>query len=184
MKRTKKKASAKSKQKSKAKPKRAPAKVARKPSSRPAAAKPKSTVKAGAKPPAPLRPKTDLTGKSPSELIDLRILDVAGWRAETLNRMRTLIREAHPEVVEEWKWEVPVWSHDGIVCTGEVYQNVVKLTFAHGAAVPDPSNLFNSSLQGNTRRAIDIHEGESVDAEAFKALFKAAAARNSAAKSS
>ena len=184
MKRTKKKASAKSKQKSKAKPKRAPAKVARKPSSRPAAAKPKSTVKAGAKPPAPLRPKTDLTGKSPSELIDLRILDVAGWRAETLSRMRTLIREAHPEVVEEWKWEVPVWSHDGIVCTGEVYQNVVKLTFAHGAAVPDPSNLFNSSLQGNTRRAIDIHEGESVDGAAFKELFTAAAARNTSTKSS
>jgi hypothetical protein len=183
MKRTKKKASAKSKQKPKAKPKRAPVKAARKPASRPAA-KPKSTVKPGAKPQAPLRPKTDLTGKSPSELIDLRILDVAGWRAETLSRMRTLIREAHPGVVEEWKWEVPVWSHDGIVCTGEVYQNVVKLTFAHGAGVPDPSNLFNSSLQGNTRRAIDIHEGESVDAEAFKALFKAAAARNSAAKGS
>ena len=124
------------------------------------------------------------TPQTPSELIDQRILDVAGWRAETLARLRTLIREALPEVVEEWKWEVPVWSHDGIVCTGEVYQNVVKLTFAHGAAVPDPSNLFNSSLQGNTRRAIDIHEGESVDGEAFKALFKAAAARNSAAKSS
>jgi hypothetical protein len=125
-----------------------------------------------------------MTGKSPSEFIDQRILDVAGWRAETLARMRALIREAHPGVVEEWKWEVPVWSHDGIVCTGEVYQNVVKLTFAHGAAVPDPSNLFNSSLQGNTRRAIDIHEGESVDGEAFKALFKAAAARNTLAKSS
>ena len=183
MKRTKKKASAKSKQKSKAKPKRAPAKAARKPASRPAA-KLKSTAKAGAKPPAPLRPKTDLTGKSPSELIDLRILDVAGWRAETLSRMRTLIREAHPEVVEEWKWEVPVWSYDGIVCTGEVYQNVVKLTFAHGAAVSDPSHLFNSSLQGNTRRAIDIHEGESVDGAAFKQLFLAAIARNSLAKSS
>jgi hypothetical protein len=184
MKRAKKKASAKSKQKQRAKPKRAhEAKAARKPAPKPAA-KPKGPAKPNAKPQAPLRPKTDLTGKSPSELIDLRILDVAGWRADTLTRMRALIREAHPEVVEEWKWEVPVWSHDGIVCTGEVYQNVVKLTFAHGAAIPDPSNLFNSSLQGNTRRAIDLHEGESVDAEAFKALFKAAAARNSAAKSS
>jgi hypothetical protein len=132
----------------------------------------------------PLKPRpASATPQTPSELIDQRILEVAGWRAETLARMRALIREAHPQVVEEWKWEVPVWSHDGIVCTGEVYQNVVKLTFAHGAAVPDPSNLFNSSLQGNTRRAIDIHEGDRVDGEAFKALFKAAAARNSAAKS-
>ena len=133
----------------------------------------------------PLKPRSaSATPQTPSELIDQRILEVAGWRADTLARMRALIREAHPEVVEEWKWEVPVWSHDGIVCTGEVYQNVVKLTFAHGAAVPDPSNLFNSSLQGNTRRAIDIHEGDSVDGEAFKALFKAAAARNAAAKGS
>jgi hypothetical protein len=100
-----------------------------------------------------------------------------------LARMRALIREADSAVIEEWKWDVPVWSHDGIVCTGEVYQNVVKLTFAHGAAVADPSHLFNSSLQGNTRRAIDIHEGDSVDAAAFKELFMAAAARNSAAKS-
>jgi hypothetical protein len=125
-----------------------------------------------------------MTGKPPSERIDQRILDIAGWRAEALARMRALIREALPGVVEEWKWEIPVWSHDGIVCTGEVYQNVVKLTFAHGAGVPDPSNLFNSSLQGNTRRAIDIHEGDSVDGEAFKALFRAAAERNSTAKSS
>ena len=129
------------------------------------------------------RPAT-ATPQTPSERIDQRILDIAGWRAEALARMRALIREAHPEIIEEWKWEVPVWSHDGIVCTGEVYQNVVKLTFAHGAAVPDPSNLFNSSLQGNTRRAIDIHEGDSVDGEAFKALFKAAVARNTLAKSS
>jgi hypothetical protein len=107
-----------------------------------------------------------------------------GWRGETLSRMRALIREADPAVTEEWKWDVPVWSHDGIVCTGEVYQNVVKLTFAHGAAVSDPSHLFNSSLQGNTRRAIDIHEGESVDGMAFKELFKAAVARNSSAKGS
>ena len=121
-------------------------------------------------------------GPPASHLIDARIAELGGWRGETLSRMRKLIRQADPAVVEEWKWDVPVWSHDGIVCTGEVYQNVVKLTFAHGAAVSDPSHLFNSSLQGNTRRAIDIHEGESVDAEAFKALFKAAAARNSAAK--
>jgi hypothetical protein len=140
---------------------------------------------AAGEPSAPIkaRPAT-ATPQTPSELIDQRILDLAGWRAETLARMRALIREAHPAVIEEWKWEVPVWSHDGIVCTGEVYQNVVKLTFAHGAAVPDPTNLFNSSLQGNTRRAIDLHEGESVDGEAFKALFKAAAARNTLAKSS
>ncbi|HEY3516039.1 MAG TPA: DUF1801 domain-containing protein [Gammaproteobacteria bacterium] len=116
--------------------------------------------------------------------MDQRIVDVAGWRGETLARMRALIREADAAVLEEWKWDVPVWSHDGIVCTGEVYQNVVKLTFAHGAAVSDPSHLFNSSLQGNTRRAIDIHEGESVDAAAFQELFKAAVARNSSAKGS
>ena len=136
-----------------------------------------------APPPKP-RPAVVATGQPASELIDQRIVDVAGWRGETLARMRTLIREADPAVIEEWKWDVPVWSHDGIVCTGEVYQNVVKLTFAHGAAVADPSHLFNSSLQGNTRRAIDLHEGESVDAAAFKELFAAAVARNSAAKSS
>ena len=114
------------------------------------------------------------------------------WREETLNRMRTLIRQADPDMIEERKWKkpsngmvgVPVWSHDGIVCTGEVYQNVVKLTFAHGAAIADPSHLFNSSLQGNTRRAIDIHEGESVDAAAFKVLFAAAVAHNTSARSS
>jgi len=136
-----------------------------------------------APPPKP-RPAVVATGQPASELIDQRIVDVAGWRGETLARMRTLIREADPAVIEEWKWDVPVWSHDGIVCTGEVYQNVVKLTFAHGAAVADPAHLFNSSLQGNTRRAIDIHEGESVDGAAFKELFTAAAVRNSAAKSS
>ncbi|HEY6221546.1 MAG TPA: DUF1801 domain-containing protein [Candidatus Eisenbacteria bacterium] len=119
-------------------------------------------------------------GHSASRLIDERIRDLAGWRGETLARMRTLILEADPEMTEEWKWNNPVWSHDGIVCTGEAYKKVVKLTFARGAGVPDPSGLFNSSLEGNTRRAIDIHEGEKVDARAFKALVKAAVARNGA----
>ena len=113
-----------------------------------------------------------------SQLIDERIRDLGGWRGETLARMRALILEADPKMTEEWKWNNPVWSHDGIVCTGEAYQKVVKLTFAHGADVPDPAGLFNSSLEGKTRRAIDIREGETVDARAFKALIKAAAARN------
>ena len=116
-----------------------------------------------------------------SVLIDERIRDVGGWRGETLARMRSLILEAAPGVTEEWKWSVPVWSRDGIICTGEVYKKAVKLTFAHGASVPDPKRLFNSSLEGNTRRAIDIQEGEAVDAAAFKALVKAAIARNGAA---
>ena len=124
--------------------------------------------------------------KSASRLIDKRIVDLGGWRGETLARMRALIREADPDVTEEWKWVkasnpgTPVWSHDGIVCTGEAYAKVVKLTFARGASIPDPSRLFNSSLEGSTRRAIDIHEGEKVDARAFKALVKAAVARNGA----
>jgi hypothetical protein len=120
-----------------------------------------------------------------SRLIDQRIRDLAGWRGETLARMRALILEAEPDMTEECKWVkptnplgVPVWSHAGIVCTGEVYKNVVKLTFARGASIPDPSGLFNSSLEGNTRRAIDIHEGQKVDARAFKALVKAAVAQN------
>jgi hypothetical protein len=122
------------------------------------------------------------TGKAASRLIDQRIRDLKGWRGETLARMRALILEADPEIIEEWKWRgTPVWSHDGIVCTGESYAKVVKLTFARGASVPDPSRLFNSSMQGNTRRAIDIPEGEKVDARAFKALVKAAVAANSAA---
>jgi hypothetical protein len=112
-----------------------------------------------------------------SQLIDQRILDLGGWRGETLARMRALILEADPEMSEEWKWGVPVWSHHGIVCTGEAYKKVVKLTFARGASLPDPSRLFNSSLEGNTRRAIDIHEGEKVDERAFKALVKAAVTR-------
>jgi hypothetical protein len=119
------------------------------------------------------------SGKSASQLIDQRISDLGGWRGETLAHMRALILEADPEMTEEWKWRgTPVWSHHGIVCTGESYTKVVKLTFAQGAKLPDPSRLFNSSLDGNTRRAIDIHEGEKVDAAAFKALVKAAVAQN------
>jgi hypothetical protein len=117
-------------------------------------------------------------GTSASRLIDQRIRDLGDWRGETLARMRALILEADPGMIEEWKWENPVWSHDGIVCTGESYKKAVKLTFARGASVPDPSRLFNSSLEGNTRRAIDIHEGEKVDARAFKALIMAAVAEN------
>ncbi len=119
------------------------------------------------------------SGKAASRLIDQRIRELAGWRGETLARMRALILEADPEVIEEWKWMgTPVWSHNGIICTGESYKAVVKLTFARGAKIPDPSRLFNSSLEGSTRRAIDIHEGEEVDADAFKALIKAAVERN------
>ena len=123
--------------------------------------------------------KTGANGQSASQLIDQRIRDLGGWRGETLARMRKLILEADAGMIEEWKWMgTPVWSHDGIVCTGESYTKVVKLTFAQGASIPDPSRLFNSSLEGNTRRAIDIREGEKVDAGAFKALVKAAVARN------
>jgi len=118
------------------------------------------------------------TGNPASGLIDQRIGDLGGWRGETLARMRALILEADSGMTEEWKWMNPVWSHGGIVCTGEAYKKVVKLTFARGAGIPDPSRLFNSSLEGNTRRAIDIHEGEKVDARAFKALVKAAVALN------
>jgi hypothetical protein len=124
------------------------------------------------------KPRAGATGEPASRLIDQRIRDLEGWRGETLARMRALILKAYPEMTEEWKWSNPVWSHDGIVCTGEAYKKAVKLTFARGAAIPDPSSLFNSSLQGNTRRAIDIHEGEKVDARAFKALVKAAVAHN------
>ncbi|MGH7583075.1 MAG: DUF1801 domain-containing protein [Gemmatimonadales bacterium] len=117
-------------------------------------------------------------GKLATRLIDQRIRELNGWRGETLARMRKLILEADPAATEEWKWETPVWSHDGIICTGEAYQKVVKLTFAKGASLPDPSRLFNSSLTGNMRRAIDIAEGETVDARAFKALVKAAVKEN------
>ena len=117
-------------------------------------------------------------GKSPSQMIDERIKELGDWRGETLSRLRALIRQAEPEVVEEWKWGGPVWSHDGLICTGETYKKTVKLTFAQGAAVEDPSGLFNSSLDGNTRRAIDFREGEKVDEEAFKALIRAAVTLN------
>jgi hypothetical protein len=122
-------------------------------------------------------------GQSATELISKRIAELGDWRGKTLGRMRKLIRDAAPEVVEEWKWRgTPVWSHDGIICTGESYKSVVKLTFAKGAALNDPTHLFNSSLDGNTRRAIDIHEGEAVDETAFKALVRQAAGLNSAGK--
>jgi hypothetical protein len=134
-------------------------------------------------------PKAGTTAKPASQLIDQRIRDLGGWRGETLARMRALILEADREMIEECKWikpmnplGVPVWSHAGIVCTGESYAKAVKLTFARGASIPDPSRLFNSSLEGNMRRAIDIHEGEKVDAGAFKALVKAAVALNGSAK--
>ena len=117
--------------------------------------------------------------EAPSRLIDARIKDLGDWRGEMLAHVRALIRQADPEVVEEWKWRgVPVWSDGGIICTGETYKSVVKLTFAKGASLEDPSGLFNSSLEGNTRRAIDIHEGEEIDANALKALVQAAAALN------
>jgi hypothetical protein len=151
----------------KAKPKSKRASVASKP--RTSSTKPKSPSKARS------------SGESASHLIDQRIRELGGWRGETLARMRALILEADPEMTEEWKWMgTPVWSHNGNVCTGEAYTKVVKLTFARGASIPDPSRLFNSSLEGNTRRAIDIHEGEEVDAGAFKALVRAAVARNGA----
>jgi hypothetical protein len=127
--------------------------------------------------------------QSASKRISMRIAELGGWRGETLGRMRELIKEADPEVVEEWKWVkptnpgTPVWSHDGIICTGESYKNVVKLTFAKGASLQDPARLFNSSLEGNVRRAIDIHEGEEVDASAFKTLVRQAVALNSLGKS-
>lgn len=118
-------------------------------------------------------------GQSASELIDKRIAELGDWRGETLSRMRKLIKEADPDVVEEWKWMgTPVWSHDGIICTGESYKSIVKLTFLKGASLKDPARLFNSSLDGNARRAIDVLEGEKVDARAFKALIRAAVALN------
>jgi hypothetical protein len=120
-----------------------------------------------------------MTSKSPSQLIDARIKELGDWRGKMLSRLRALVKEADPEVVEEWKWRgVPVWSHDGMICTGETYKNVVKMTFAKGAALKDPSGLFNSSLDGNTRRAIDFHEGEKIDEEALKTLVRAALTLN------
>jgi hypothetical protein len=122
-------------------------------------------------------------GASPSRLIDARIEELSDWRGATLARVRTLIRQTDPEEVEEWKWRgVPVWSHASIICTGETYRNVVKLTFAKGASLADPSHLFNASLEGNTRRAIDIHEGDKIDDKALKALIRAAVALNTSAR--
>jgi hypothetical protein len=122
-------------------------------------------------------------GDSPSQLIDARIEELSDWRGETLARVRILIKQADPEVVEEWKWRgVPVWSHAGMICTGETYKNVVKMTFAKGASLEDPSGLFNSSLEGNTRRAIDFHEGDMIDEEALKALIRAAVSLNTSVR--
>jgi hypothetical protein len=127
--------------------------------------------------------KEEKGGDSPSRLIDARIEELSDWRGETLARVRILIRQADPEVVEEWKWRgVPVWSHAGLICTGETYKNVVKMTFAKGASLADPSGLFNSSLEGNTRRAIDFHEGDTIDEQALKALVRAAVALNMSAR--
>ena len=125
---------------------------------------------------------TERSEESPSKLIDGRIEELGDWRGETLARIRALIKQADPEVVEEWKWRgVPVWEHAGIICTGETYKNVVKMTFAKGASLEDPAGLFNSSLEGNTRRAIDLHEGEKIDEKALKALIRAAVALNESA---
>lgn len=122
-------------------------------------------------------------GESASELISKRIAELGSWRGKTLGSMRKLIKKAGPNVVEEWKWSIPVWSHDGIICTGECYKDKVKLTFARGASLKDPARLFNSSLDGNVRRAIDIHEGEEVDESAFKTLFRHAVVLNGSGKS-
>ena len=121
-------------------------------------------------------------GQPASQLVSKRIAELGDWRGKTLSRMRKLIKEADPDAVEEWKWGIPVWSHDGIICTGETYKKVVKLTFAKGASLKDPARLFNSSLEGNVRRAIDIHEGEEVNESAFQALVRQAVALNSAGK--
>jgi hypothetical protein len=123
--------------------------------------------------------KEGTAGDSPSQLIDARIKELSDWRGETLARIRMLIKQADPEAVEDWKWRgVPVWSHTGMICTGETYKNVVKLTFAKGASLEDPSRLFNSSLEGNTRRAIDFHQGDKIDEKALKALIRAAVELN------
>ena len=120
--------------------------------------------------------------KTPSQLIDARIKELDDWRGKTLGKLRALVRKADPGIVEEWKWNIPVWSHDGILCTGETYKSVVKMTFARGAALKDSARLFNSSLGGNTRRALDIREGEEIDEEALKALVRASVALNTAKK--
>jgi len=132
----------------------------------------------------PQKKSTSPEGESPSQLIDARIRELGDWRGETLAQVRALIKRADPEVVEEWKWRgVPVWSHDGLICTGETYKSVVKLTFSKGASLEDPSGLFNSSLEGNTRRAIDLHEKDRVDEKALVALIRAAVTLNKSARS-
>src|SRR4030095_15382736 len=125
-----------------------------------------------------MKKSTTTNSESASRLIDARIKELDDWRGKTLSRIRALIKKADPGVVEEWKWSVPVWSHDGLICTGETYKSVVKVTFAKGASLKDPSRLFNSSLEGNTRRAIDFHAGDEIDEDAFKTLIRAAAALN------
>jgi len=122
--------------------------------------------------------KNPTQGETPSKKIDARIKELDDWRGKTLARLRAVIKQADPDVVEEWKWNVPVWSHDGIICTGEAYKSAVKMTFPKGAALKDPSGLFNSSLEGNTRRAIDVREGDTIDEKALKALIRAAVALN------
>ena len=128
-----------------------------------------------------MKKSTTPKGESPAKLIDARIKELDDWRGKMLAHVRALIKKADPDVVEEWKWSVPVWSHDGLICTGEAYKSVVKLTFAKGASLDDPSGLFNSSLEGNTRRAIDFHEGDEIDEKAFTKLIRAAAALNRSA---
>jgi hypothetical protein len=125
-----------------------------------------------------MKKSTTTKGESPSRLIDAKIKELADWRGKTLSHLRALINQADPEVVEEWKWDVPVWSHDGIICTGETYKSIVKLTFPKGASLADPSGLFNSSLEGNVRRAIDFHESDEIDEDAFKTLIRAAVGLN------
>jgi len=134
--------------------------------------------KTGKKRPAARKKTAGVKGPAPSKLIDARIKELKDWRGEMLARLRALIKQADPEVLEEWKWGIPVWSHDGILCTGEVYKSAVKTTFAKGASLPDPAGLFNSSLGGGVRRAIDFHQGEKIDATALKALIRAAVALN------
>ena len=130
-------------------------------------------------PPRAAKKSVPKTGKSPSQLIDARIKELGDWRGEMWGRLRALIKDADPEIVEEWKWRgVPTWYHDGIICTGETYKTVVKMTFARGAALKDPAGLFNSSLEGSTRRAIDVHEGEKINEKALKAVIRAAVALN------
>ena len=141
---------------------------------------PNAPRKTGTKKTATSRPKKaeSPNGSPASRMIDNRIEELGGWRGEMLGKLRGLIKQADPDVVEEWKWDVPVWSHDGLICTGESYKQVVKMTFAKGAALDDPSHLFNSSLEGNTRRAIDFREGEKIDEKALKALIRAAVTLN------